>query len=62
VGEPDAPERLSLTVAGRNLKTWTDYTGFDPELNWAGGSNHSVSDFNTQPQLRYFTTRINLNF
>jgi TonB-dependent starch-binding outer membrane protein SusC len=53
---------LSLTVAGRNLKTWTDYTGFDPELNWAGGSNHSVSDFNTQPQLRYFTTRINLNF
>jgi TonB-dependent starch-binding outer membrane protein SusC len=53
---------LSLTVAGRNLRTWTDYTGFDPELNFAGGSNHSVSDFNTQPQLRYFTARLNLNF
>jgi TonB-linked SusC/RagA family outer membrane protein len=53
---------LSITFAGRNLKTWTDYTGFDPELNWAGGSNQSVSDFNTQPQLRYFTTRVNLNF
>ncbi|HET9441382.1 MAG TPA: SusC/RagA family TonB-linked outer membrane protein [Longimicrobiales bacterium] len=53
---------LSITFAGRNLKTWTDYTGFDPELNWAGGSNQSVSDFLTQPQLRYFTTRVNLNF
>lgn len=53
---------LSLTLAGRNLHTWTDYTGFDPELNFAGGANHQVSDFNTQPQQRYFTTRVNLNF
>ena len=27
---------LSLTLAGRNLATWTDYTGFDPELNFNG--------------------------
>jgi TonB-dependent starch-binding outer membrane protein SusC len=53
---------LSLTIAGRNLHTWTDYTGFDPELNFAGGGNHVVADFNTQSQLRYFTTRINLDF
>jgi TonB-dependent starch-binding outer membrane protein SusC len=55
-------EGLSVTIAGRNLHTWTDYSGFDPELNFAGGSNQTVSDFNTQPQVRYFTTRLNLSF
>jgi TonB-dependent starch-binding outer membrane protein SusC len=55
-------EGLSLTVAGRNLRTWTDYSGFDPEVNWAGGANQAVSEFLTQPPVRYFTTRINLNF
>jgi TonB-dependent starch-binding outer membrane protein SusC len=53
---------LSLTLAGRNLHTWTKYSGFDPEVNFAGGSNQTVSDFNTQPPLRYFTARINLSF
>jgi hypothetical protein len=54
---------LSLTLAGRNLATWTDYTGFDPELNFARArSNFSTADFLTQPQLRYFTARVNLNF
>src|SRR5690606_9939667 len=34
-------EGLSITFAGRNLHTWTDYTGFDPEVNFAGGSNQT---------------------
>ena len=66
-----APERwasrlgrtaLSLTIAGRNLATWTDYTGFDPELNFNGTSNFSTADFLTQPPVRYWTARVNASW
>jgi TonB-linked SusC/RagA family outer membrane protein len=55
-------QSLSLTFAGRNLKTWTDYTGLDPEVNANAGTNFTTSDFLTQPPVRYFVTRINMNF
>jgi hypothetical protein len=51
-----------LTVSGRNLATWTDYTGLDPELNFAGQSNFSTADFLTQPPLRHFTVRLSVDF
>jgi TonB-linked SusC/RagA family outer membrane protein len=53
---------LSLTLAGRNLGTWTDYTGFDPETNFNGTSNFSTAEFLTQPQVRYFTARLNVTW
>jgi TonB-linked SusC/RagA family outer membrane protein len=53
---------LSLTISGRNLATWTNYTGFDPELNFNGTSNFSTAEFLTQPQVRYFTARINIGW
>jgi TonB-dependent starch-binding outer membrane protein SusC len=54
---------LSLTIAGRNLATWTDYTGFDPEINFAGsGSNFSTAEFLTQPPARTWTARVNVAF
>jgi TonB-linked SusC/RagA family outer membrane protein len=53
---------LSLTVAGRNLATWSDYTGFDPEVNFNGTSNFSTADFLTQPPVRYWTARINASW
>jgi len=53
----------SITVTGRNLGTWTDYSGMDPEINSAGsGDNFGISEFLTQPPVRYFTFRINLGF
>lgn len=52
---------MSLTVAGRNLKTWTKYKGFDPEVNASTGS-FTQFDFLTQPPLRLWTTRIDLAF
>jgi TonB-dependent starch-binding outer membrane protein SusC len=55
-------ENLSLTLAGRNLATWTDYTGLDPEVNANAGNNFTTSDFLTQPPVRYLTARLNLNF
>jgi TonB-dependent SusC/RagA subfamily outer membrane receptor len=52
----------TLTLAGRNLHTWTKYTGLDPEVNANAQSNFSTADFLTAPQVRYFTARLALSF
>jgi TonB-dependent starch-binding outer membrane protein SusC len=48
----------ALTLAGRNLHTWTDYTGLDPEINEGGGNNFNQGEFNTQPPVRTFMLRL----
>jgi TonB-dependent starch-binding outer membrane protein SusC len=53
---------LSLTVAGRNLHTWTKYKGFDPELNSQSPTGFSTTDFLTQPPLRTWTMRFDVTF
>jgi TonB-linked SusC/RagA family outer membrane protein len=53
---------LSLTLSARNLATWTNYTGFDPEINFNGTSNFSTAEFLTQPQIRYFTARVSIGW
>ena len=55
-------EGLSLTLAGRNLATWTDYKGLDPEVTSTPNQNFSTSDFLTLPPVRYLTARLNLSF
>jgi TonB-linked SusC/RagA family outer membrane protein len=42
---------IDARIAGRNLKTWTDYTGFDPEPNLAGAgiANRGVDWFVNPP-------------
>ena len=52
----------SLTLAGRNLHTWTTYSGFDPEVNALAQGNFATADFLTQPNIRSFTARLNLTF
>ena len=52
----------TLTLAGRNLYTWTNYTGLDPELNAGAQANFTTTDFLTMPQVRYFTARLALSF
>ena len=47
----------SVSLSGRNLRTWTDYTGLDPEINEAGGNNFTQAEFNTQPPVRTFNLR-----
>jgi TonB-linked SusC/RagA family outer membrane protein len=51
---------LSLTLAGRNLKTWTNYSGIDPESNY--GQDDIPNDFQTLPPPSYYTVRLNLGF
>lgn len=53
----------SLTLSGRNLKTWTDYSGLDPEINESGGrANFTQNEFNTQPPVRTLSARLNFVF
>jgi len=52
----------TLTLAGRNLHTWTKYTGLDPEINENGGFNFSTDEFLTQPHVRYYTARLDLGW
>jgi len=51
---------LSATLGGHNLHTWTPYTGLDPEATFFGQSNFLTTNFFTQPQLMYWTGRINV--
>lgn len=67
----DIPTRLlgrrvssaQLQLSGRNLKTWTNYSGYDPEVsnfgNVAAGRNQDVTPF---PPSRTFWVGINLVF
>lgn len=55
--------RAAVTLSGRNLATWTDYTGMDPEINSGGASDDfGISEFLTQPPVRYWTMRVSLSF
>jgi TonB-linked SusC/RagA family outer membrane protein len=55
----------SLTVAGRNLYLWTNYTGVEPEASFNGGARGAQFgqwEQNVLPQTRAFITTINLTF
>jgi hypothetical protein len=53
---------VDLRLAGRNLYTWTNYTGIDPETNLGGAANtlQGVDYFNN-PQTRSYVIAIGLN-
>jgi TonB-linked SusC/RagA family outer membrane protein len=56
---------LSLTVAARNLHTWTDYTGIDPEDYFVSGGAGGGTQFTDQselPQLTSFVFTAHLSF
>lgn len=55
-------DNVRLTLAGRNLATWTGYTGFDPEVAWQGAANFTAGDFATLPSNRMLTLRVDANF
>jgi TonB-linked SusC/RagA family outer membrane protein len=51
---------MDLTLSGRNLKTWTDYTGIDPESNLTLQSTGRGLDYFNNPQTRTFAVSVNL--
>jgi hypothetical protein len=53
---------LDLRVAGRNLFTWTDYRGLDPEANLGGAEFLTQGiDFFNNPTTRSFVISLGLN-
>ena len=56
--------RASLTLAGRNLHTWTSWTGLDPEALFlgVGFGQHTVFEQDQLPQLAQFVATVNVGF
>lgn len=56
-------ESATLSLSGRNLYTWTDYTGIDPEVNLFSANTVARGvEFGTSPIPRMFSLGLNLNF
>jgi hypothetical protein len=55
---------LSLTLGAQNLATWTDYTGFDPEVQAGASALNTFTsfDFFGQAPVRRYNTRLNVTF
>jgi hypothetical protein len=57
---------LALSVSGRNLMTWSDYRGYDPEVGRAGGATGSAAlarvDGYNYPNFRTWTFGAELSF
>jgi TonB-dependent starch-binding outer membrane protein SusC len=56
--------KLQLVLSGRNLMTFTKYTGFDPEVS-SGSANSSFDrgvDHNTVPNLKSYQAGLNIGF
>jgi TonB-linked SusC/RagA family outer membrane protein len=57
---------VALSLVGRNLFTWTNYSGYDPEVGLTGGTlgSAAISRFDgfTYPNFRTFTAAIEVTF
>lgn len=57
---------MTFNVIGRNLATWTDYRGFDPEVGRGGGQTGSAALARVEgyqyPPFRTWTFSLDLNF
>ncbi|WP_052695004.1 SusC/RagA family TonB-linked outer membrane protein [Hymenobacter sp. AT01-02] len=54
---------LRIYVSGQNLITWTDYTGYDPEVSADPFSSTGFGrDFGVYPQSRTYTIGLNASF
>ena len=52
---------VKVALIGRNLKTWTDYSGFDPESSSNGDFNFRIDGFR-YPSFRQITGQIEIGF
>ncbi len=55
-------KRASVSFAGYNLKTWTGYSGADPEINNFGTNGVIRADFLTLPPQRRFIGTFSITF
>jgi hypothetical protein len=58
-----AVSSIRFYVSGQNLFTFTDYSGFDPEVNSTGNSNLQLGvDYNAYPASKSVLFGINATF
>jgi len=55
-------QSLTVSLTARNLKTWTDYTGNDPETNLTGPSNGQGLDYFNNPTVRSWIVSLQLDY
>ncbi len=57
-------DSLKLYATGQNLVTWTNYSGFDPEVSAFGGNTGTGQgiDYGTYPQVRTFIFGLKAGF
>ncbi len=53
---------IDLRLSARNLKTWTNYKGIDPETNLTGGTNLRGLDYFNNPQTRSIVLSLRFNY
>jgi TonB-linked SusC/RagA family outer membrane protein len=54
---------MQIEILGRNLKTWTDYSGYDPEINMFGlNTVERGVDFAVYPNARVYTLGVRLTY
>jgi TonB-linked SusC/RagA family outer membrane protein len=56
-----AGRSVKVALIGRNLKTWTNYSGFDPESSSNGDFNFRIDGFR-YPSFRQITGQIEIGF
>ena len=55
--------RAYVSISGRNLHTWTNYTGLEPEASFQGGTRgFGQWEQDVTPQLRSYVLTLRLNF
>lgn len=61
IGVGNVVRSLKVAVIGRNLKTWTKYTGFDPEAGAGGDLNFRIDGFR-YPAFRTISGQVEVGF
>lgn len=55
-------ESIDFTFSARNLKTWTKYKGYDPEVNHFDQAEGRGFDYFNLPQVRSYNFGISINY
>lgn len=53
---------LEMYLSGQNLITWTNYSGFDPEVSVANSLITPGIDYSAYPKSRTFSFGLNISF
>lgn len=61
IGVDHLVRSAKLALIGRNLKTWTKYSGFDPEAGSGGDANFRIDGFR-YPAFRTYSVQLELGF